>query len=300
MNAQKATSGDIVPSVHRALVEVYTLKQEGLPLIMDYHSYDIDDDYPWKLAEQARFGMDDHGEMKVVLEREELRLDILESVRPKEDIGEAGILSGENESLADDSAEDEEGSIRDPEMVPEQKSAPSTIEQETPVSEDSEAQDYEAVLNADSQIVTRENNQIIPADDSWRNITFDDLGIKFAVSSCSRCNSYKYSPLTFSQVIKRVMQLTGMRIPDPDIQRITNTKTLVSQLVQEPKPKKLAENLFANEVSGLPNVQISERRFTPIDREKEVGRWKVIEKELTERGLPLTGRDVGATAATVA
>lgn len=32
------------------------------------------------------------------------------------------------------------------------------------------------------------------------------------------------------------------------------------------------------------------RRQTPIDKEKEVGRWKVIEKELRERGLPVVGR----------
>lgn len=31
------------------------------------------------------------------------------------------------------------------------------------------------------------------------------------------------------------------------------------------------------------------RRFTPIDKEKETGRWKVIEEELTRRGLPVTG-----------
>jgi hypothetical protein len=39
----------------------------------------------------------------------------------------------------------------------------------------------------------------------------------------------------------------------------------------------------------LPNVVLRERRWTPIDREKEVGRWKVIVRELKERGLPVTG-----------
>ena len=32
------------------------------------------------------------------------------------------------------------------------------------------------------------------------------------------------------------------------------------------------------------------RRETPVDREKETGRWKVIERELRERGLPVLGR----------
>jgi len=40
----------------------------------------------------------------------------------------------------------------------------------------------------------------------------------------------------------------------------------------------------------MPNVEIFPRRHTPIDKEKEVGRWKVIERELQKKGLPVTGR----------
>lgn len=43
-------------------------------------------------------------------------------------------------------------------------------------------------------------------------------------------------------------------------------------------------------LSGLPNVKVSGRRATPIDRHKEVGRWKVIERELREKGLPVVGK----------
>jgi hypothetical protein len=39
-----------------------------------------------------------------------------------------------------------------------------------------------------------------------------------------------------------------------------------------------------------PNVMVLPRRETPVDKEKEVGRWKLIEKELTERGLPVLGK----------
>ena len=38
-----------------------------------------------------------------------------------------------------------------------------------------------------------------------------------------------------------------------------------------------------------PNVMVLSRRETPVDKEKEIGRWKLIEKELTERGLPVLG-----------
>jgi hypothetical protein len=42
----------------------------------------------------------------------------------------------------------------------------------------------------------------------------------------------------------------------------------------------------------LPNVKIYAKRQTPIDRHKEVGRWKIIEAELRKRGLPVTGHRV--------
>lgn len=86
------------------------------------------------------------------------------------------------------------------------------------------------------------------------------------------------------------MQLTGIRIPDPAIADLTSAKMLLGHLVRKPRPKKLADRLIANEsISNLPNLQIMDRRYTPIDREKEIGRWKIIEKELIRRDLPVTG-----------
>lgn len=86
------------------------------------------------------------------------------------------------------------------------------------------------------------------------------------------------------------MQLTGSRIPDPLIHNLSTTKALFAHLVTKPKPRKLAEFLqLKEELKGLPNLQMMDRRYTPIDREKEVGRWKVIERELQRRDLPITG-----------
>ena len=86
------------------------------------------------------------------------------------------------------------------------------------------------------------------------------------------------------------MQLTGKRIPDPAIPDIKHGKALLTHLITKPKPMKLAESLLnKTDLLSIPNVQILDRRFTPIDKEKEVGRWKVIEQELKTRGLPVTG-----------
>ena len=89
------------------------------------------------------------------------------------------------------------------------------------------------------------------------------------------------------------MQLTGTRIPDPKIESVTNARILLTHLVKKPKPKKLADNLISKELAELPNVQISKRRYGPIDKEKEVGRWKVIKQELERLSLqPIKGRGI--------
>ena len=58
----------------------------------------------------------------------------------------------------------------------------------------------------------------------------------------------------------------------------------------KPEPKKLFDSDQLKKVSvDLPNVTIHAGRQTPIDKHKQVGRWKVIEEELINRGLPVTG-----------
>src|ERR1700677_4377845 len=79
------------------------------------------------------------------------------------------------------------------------------------------------------------------------------------------------------QVLKRVMQLTGVRIPDSDINSITTVQSLLSHLITPPKATKVIQALAQKEsLVNLPNVKIFGRRVTPIDKEVNVGRWKVI------------------------
>lgn len=40
----------------------------------------------------------------------------------------------------------------------------------------------------------------------------------------------------------------------------------------------------------VPNVTVHNKRQTPVDKEMAVGRWKVIEEELVQRGLPIVGK----------
>jgi hypothetical protein len=58
-----------------------------------------------------------------------------------------------------------------------------------------------------------------------------------------------------------------------------------------PKPKKLAESLLQKQdLVSLPNVHIMARRETPVDKDKRLGRWKIIEAELQSKGLPMLSK----------
>ncbi|KAF4546688.1 putative ribosomal protein l50 mitochondria protein [Lasiodiplodia theobromae] len=109
---------------------------------------------------------------------------------------------------------------------------------------------------------------------AWKPISLRDPQIKFAV-------------------VKRVMQLTGIRITDPVITSSNTAGVLLSNITAPPPPQKLAEKLENNQtLSKLPNVKISSRRITPIDKEKQVGRWKVIEQKLLDKNLPVVGHEI--------
>ena len=95
------------------------------------------------------------------------------------------------------------------------------------------------------------------------------------------------------QIIKRVSQLTGRRLPDPLITSPKNLKSIFSYLRRDSdsKPKKLADQLLIKaDVVSLPNVYIMPRRETPVDKDKRLGRWKMIEAELHSKGLPILSK----------
>lgn len=101
------------------------------------------------------------------------------------------------------------------------------------------------------------------------------------------------SLLTPQKILKRLTQLSGYRVKDPMLSRSKTWEILIDAVGKDvgPKPKDIAETLLMKEnLAHLPNLKIMGRRETPVDKEKEVGRWKVIEAELQERGLPVLGK----------
>lgn len=255
-------------AVHRALVETYALKEAGLPLVMDWYALSHMDDYPERVAAGAKFEQDTNGQMALVLESEDLRQSILECVTPR--------ATPQDRSSDENAMEDKE--VKEEELLEEDME--SREAEETPDDGDLESEGFELPLPDEESFDPARspgNAALMPASDTWRDVSLEDAAIKFAV-------------------LKRVMQLTGRRIPDPDISAITTPKALLVHLIKKPKPKKIAEALLkSNEIVQLPNVQILNKRYGLIQRETEVGRWKVIREELEKRGLPVTGSKVRST-----
>lgn len=82
------------------------------------------------------------------------------------------------------------------------------------------------------------------------------------------------------------MQLTGIRISDAHLNSTRSIEGLLKHLVKPAPPAKLVDALVEKEdLMTLPNVSVYARKISQRNKEVSVGRWKVIEQELRERGL---------------
>ncbi|GAB7356458.1 hypothetical protein MBLNU459_g7224t2 [Dothideomycetes sp. NU459] len=132
-------------------------------------------------------------------------------------------------------------------------------------------EEVEQVLRQTVDEVLSARGQTLPQGSEWSSYRFTDQETKFAL-------------------VKSLREKSGFKVTDYQWSHARSINDFLSVLLIKPQPKKLATQLRQKKVSTeLPNVKISSRRVTPIDKEKAVGRWKVIEQELLERGLPVTG-----------
>lgn len=168
---------DIVIAVHRALVETYTLMEAGLPLVMDYYSIDPTKDYAKRVAESAKFEQDSNGKMDLVLESEELRHSILSCVTPQEH--DNGAIEGtkiEDEEVEEQDFQEQETETKGADERPFIKEDnDSNLESEGSEQLDLNGEPINPLSSSD--LIAR-----APASDTWRNVSFQDPAIKFAVS----------------------------------------------------------------------------------------------------------------------
>ncbi|KAK5732873.1 hypothetical protein LTR17_010146 [Elasticomyces elasticus] len=126
-----------------------------------------------------------------------------------------------------------------------------------------------AVADADEALGWKASSDL--SAPSWMDISIKNPSVKMAL-------------------IKRTLQLTGKRLPDPAVSLSTTLADLYNHLQLKEQPKKLAQTPQMQRIKlSAPNVKVFTNRQTPIHKEKEIGRWKIIEEELVRRDLPVTG-----------
>ncbi|RDW71732.1 hypothetical protein BP5796_07766 [Coleophoma crateriformis] len=253
---------DVTGALRRAIVESFALRMAGKPLS------EISAAEPsFDLTTEVELTPTATGATLQFTEAASLE-DIVLSLAPKVD--ETATKENPTESEEDVAAD---RSTVDP-LEPEHNEEPideTAVKEQPTESEEMVAADRSSV---DSFEDTRMDYEaaIETWGSEWYKVSLADPEIKFAV-------------------IKRVMQLTGVRISDHAIQSSGTAYALLTRLATPPKSRKLVDDLAAKEqLMTLPNVSVFAKRVTPIDKERMAGRWKLIEAELEKRGLPITGR----------
>lgn len=138
----------------------------------------------------------------------------------------------------------------------------------------------------------------------WKSVSLKDALLKFAVCRfLSPLGGFPPAPIQSSvtvrltlwlsfQVAKRIFQLTGHAIPDAKLLHVDTMGELLATLVKPPPARRVYEAVQRRgELAKLPNVSVYQSRRTPVDAAKDLGRWKIVERELNKRGLPVLGQE---------
>ncbi|KAH7403423.1 ribosomal subunit 39S-domain-containing protein [Cadophora sp. MPI-SDFR-AT-0126] len=262
----KTDGEEITAALHRAMVEVFALREAGVPLAH------LSNDTPGQdLTLDVTFDQSPSGPV----------LKFMEAAPPLDDIVQSLTQAGDEIAENDNPTESEEDvaadrSTIDPLQPGAEPAADDAFEKGNPTESeedvDADRSTVDPLHQANTMEVTYEE-LFASWGPSWLQISLEDSEVKFAV-------------------LKRMMQLTGIRIPDAHLNATKTASALLKFLVVPPKPRKLVDALSQkDDLVTLPNVSIYPKRITPIDRERSLGRWKVIEKELEEKGLPITGHE---------
>lgn len=174
VNPRPESREEIVSIVHRALVEVMTLKQANLPLEIDRFAIEPPNEYMQGIAEGAKFKVLGFNQVSLVIEQQELQQAIFEYIQPKQTMDEEEETQEQEppieEILNEESGKstlqttNHDGNFATTATSPEQAEIPKLVPEAEIVSEPPE----------DPPVY-------LPADDSWRQVSLADPDFKFAV-----------------------------------------------------------------------------------------------------------------------
>ena len=184
-NSRIEAREELISVIHRALVEVMTLKQANLPLKFFKEAFHPTNEYKHRIAKGARFEMDTGGQTSVVLEHEDLQQMILDHIQLQEPKLEESEQQEEDHS-------DEESWEELPEELPDdqtveardlEENSGSAIEPQETEAINNESTEMLESLSEEEDISETEYDESAykPADDSWLRMSFADVDFKFAV-----------------------------------------------------------------------------------------------------------------------
>ena len=274
---QKVTDADeTTAALHRAMVEVFALQQAGIP-ISKVAEAAVSQDYTYEVEiTPSASGVSVQFPESFSLQ------DLLQTLSPEVDETKEKVAPTESEEdfAADRSTID----------TMHTEYTPTTIDETSEKGNPTESEEDVAADRSEEDPLTGKTFNVDSWNPSWKEISLENPEVKFAVSSIL----YIITEVTNTtiQVLKRTLQLTGVRFPDSAIPSSNTAKTILNHLITPPKPRKLFDALKVKEdLLTLPNVSVYQSKITFKDKEETVGRWKVIEQELRARGLPLFGGD---------
>lgn len=191
----------LVSIIHRALVEVMTLREANLPLRMrrdpfdptNYGSAEEYEMYKYRVAQGATFSKSDDGEFVLVFKNQELEQTILDCIMPqsvfftKSGIEEDESLEAQHpdhdqeQELAEDITQ-----YHDQDHKQNLKEDPSVANAGEQVAdlhdlEDVELTDPMAEEEAELEASGSQPRAYVPVDGTWRNLSLSDSEFKFAV-----------------------------------------------------------------------------------------------------------------------
>ena len=174
---------EIVSIIHRALVEVMTLKEANLPLEICRDAKYTTNEYIQRIAKGAKFHITDDNQISLLLEDEGLQEAVLKCIQPEEASPEETLLQGKD-SFENGRLEQRSGNENLPTLHAEERTRTATerIEMDAISPDEAEAMDNEASPEKENLSQTIDNSALhAPVDDSWRRVALTDPDFKFTV-----------------------------------------------------------------------------------------------------------------------
>lgn len=171
--AKIQTREDISRRIHQALVEIFTLKEAGLPLDISVNfEQTAENDY----IKDVSFRQAEDGNITAVFKQEQLRLVVLGSLAATADRDK-----GDDEGYAEPTLDDSQELIAETAPGVGQKKKDGLVESQMETQAQSQLPATSEIVQG-SEEIEKPVLGFTPNDESWMDVQFEDTNIKFAVS----------------------------------------------------------------------------------------------------------------------